>query len=42
MSSPVSAKKKRRNAQSDKKAKLHQLYSDDDVIRLYNVCRNTL
>lgn len=42
MSSPVSAKKKRRNAQSDQKAKLHWLYADDDVIKLYDVCRNTL
>lgn len=42
MSSPVSPRKKRRNAQSDKKAKLHQLYADDDVVKLYEVCRNTL
>lgn len=34
--------KKRCNLQSDKKAKTHQLYSGDDVIKLYEISRNTL
>lgn len=35
-------RKKRRNLQSDRKARLHQLYSSDDVIKLYEISRNTL
>lgn len=35
-------KKKRRNRQSDRCAKVHQLYSSDDVIKLYEISRNTL
>ncbi|MBB3542432.1 helix-turn-helix domain-containing protein [Rhizobium sp. BK399] len=35
-------RKKRRNLQSDRKANLHQLYSSDDVIKLYEISRNTL
>jgi hypothetical protein len=34
--------KKRRNLQSNRKARLHQLYSSDDVIKLYEISRNTL
>jgi hypothetical protein len=34
--------KKRRNLQSERKAKCHQLYSSDDVIKLYEISRNTL
>lgn len=34
--------KKRRNLQSDRKARIHQLYSSDDVIKLYDISRNTL
>lgn len=34
--------KKRRNLQSDRKARIHQLYSSDDVIKLYEISRNTL
>lgn len=38
----TAAPKKRRNLQSDRKARLHQLYSSDDVIKLYDISRNTL
>lgn len=42
MSAPITPRKKRRNLQSDRKAKCHQLYSSDDVIKLYEISRNTL
>lgn len=42
MSAPITSRKKRRNLQSDRKAKCHQLYSSDDVIKLYEISRNTL
>ena len=42
MSAPITPRKKRRNLQSDRKARCHQLYSSDDVIKLYEISRNTL
>lgn len=42
MNSPQFPRKKRRNLQSNRKARHHQLYSSDDVIKLYEISRNTL
>lgn len=42
MTAATSPRKKRRNLQSNRKARLHQLYSSDDVIKLYEISRNTL
>lgn len=42
MNAVSASRKKRRNLQSDRKARLHQLYSSDDVIKLYDISRNTL
>lgn len=42
MSAPVTPRKKRRNLQSERKAKCHRIYSIDDVIKLYGISRNTL
>lgn len=42
MSALITPRKKRRNLQSDRKARCHQLYSNDDVIKLYEISRNTL
>jgi hypothetical protein len=42
MNAVSASRKKRRNLQSDRKARHHQLYSSDDVIKLYEISRNTL
>lgn len=42
MTASLSAKKKRRNLQSPRLARVHQLYSGEDVIKLYEISRNTL
>ncbi len=42
MNASVADRKKRRNLQSASQAKIHQLYSGDDVIKLYGISRNTL
>lgn len=42
MTAANAPRKKRRNLQSDRRARLHQLYSNDDVIKLYEISRNTL
>ena len=42
MNMPASPRNKRRNLQSSCKANMHQLYSSDDVIKLYDISRNTL
>lgn len=42
MSARISPRKKRRNLQSARKARYHQLYSSEDVIKLYEISRNTL
>jgi hypothetical protein len=42
MNAVSAPRKKRRNLQSDRKARLHQLYSSDDVVKLYGTSRNTL
>lgn len=42
MTADNTSRKKRRNLQSDRKARIHQLYSSDDVIKLYGISRNTM
>ncbi|MBD8689365.1 MULTISPECIES: hypothetical protein [unclassified Rhizobium] len=42
MTGSASPRKKRRNLQSERKARVHQLYASDDVIKLYEISRNTL
>ncbi|MBB3315517.1 hypothetical protein FHT77_001359 [Rhizobium sp. BK181] len=42
MTAASAPRKNRRILQSDRKARLHQLYSSDDVIKLYEISRNTL
>lgn len=42
MTAGDSSRKTRRNLQSTRKAGRHHLYSSDDVIKLYEISRNTL
>ena len=42
MNVPAFPPNKRRNLQSSCKANVHQLYSSDDVIKLFGISRNTL
>lgn len=42
MTAASAPRRKRRNLQSERKARIHQLYSSDDVIKLYQISRNTL
>lgn len=42
MTAPLASKRKRRNQQSGRLAKVNELYSGQDVLRLYGVCPNTL